>query len=247
MDKLQKIAMTYQNILQIKYYFKIAKKQVDHQFIISFEKSDFFHLAGLHKLRDVTVLRLEKNKESIFNSIVNGDISFSQIENSFFYNDIERRLLYLGRLQSLLDNNQIVFQYLESKNNASCIKAEYLLEEGYEKDILFMFLSQRNKYMSQGIPTMCCRSFFPMDRLDYSRNQPIYTLLKKVKIDTITGAKTVQYDRSKIIEQAKTTRSESERKSIMQQLNEKKAQLAIRDVLVEKKNSQKVKPDHERF
>lgn len=101
--------------------------------------------------------------------------------------------------------------------------------------------------MSQGIPTMCCRSFFPMDRLDYSRNQPIYTLLKKVKIDTITGAKTVQYDRSKIIEQAKTTRSESERKSIMQQLNEKKAQLAIRDVLVEKKNSQKVKPDHERF
>ncbi|MDE6846912.1 MAG: hypothetical protein K2J99_14280 [Lachnospiraceae bacterium] len=247
MDKLQKIAMTYQNILQIQYYFEIAKKQVDHQFIISFEKGDFFHLAGLHKLKDVTVLQVKKNKESIFNSIVNGEISFSQIENSFFYNDIENRLSYLGKLQSLLDNNQIVFQYLESKNKASCIKAEYLMEEGYEKDILFMFLSQRNNYMSQGIPIMCCRSFFPMDQLDYSKNQPAYTLLKKIKIDNITGEKTVQYDRSRIMEQAKAARTEPERKSIMMQLNEKKAQLAIKDALAEKKHIQKGKQNHERF
>ncbi len=247
MDKLQKIAMAYQNIMPIQYYFEIAKKQVGHQFTISFEKGDFFHLAGLHKLRDVTVLQVKKNKESIFNSIVNGEISFSQIENSFFYNDIEKRLSYLGKLQSLLDNNQIVFQYLESKNKASRIKAEYLMEEGYEKDILFMFLSRRNKHMPQNIPIMCCRSFFPMEQLDYSKNQPSYTLIKKIKIDTVTGTKTVQYDRNKIMEQAKAARTESERKSIMQQLNEKKAQIAIKEVLEEKDNVRKNKHQPERF
>ncbi len=42
MDKLQKIAMAYQNIMQIQYYFEIAKEQVYYQFTIFFEKDDFF-------------------------------------------------------------------------------------------------------------------------------------------------------------------------------------------------------------
>lgn len=110
-----------------------------------------------------------------------------------------------------------------------------------------MFLSDRSKTERLNVPIMCCRSFFPMENFDYTKNQPIYTLLKKVKTDTFTGQKTVQYDRSKIIEQAKAAQSEPERRSIMQHLNEKKAQLAIRDAMAEKRNIQKDKQDHERF
>ncbi len=101
--------------------------------------------------------------------------------------------------------------------------------------------------MPQNIPIMCCRSFFPMEQLDYSKNQPSYTLIKKIKIDTVTGTKTVQYDRNRIMEQAKAARTESERKSIMQQLNEKKAQIAIKEVLEEKDNVRKNKHQPERF
>lgn len=92
---------------------------------------------------------------------------------------------------------------------------------------------------------MCCRSFFPMDKLDYTKNQSSYTLLKKIKVDIITGEKTVQYDRSRILVQAKQAASGPERKSIMQQLNEKKAQMAINTVLAEK-NREKNKHEHER-
>lgn len=246
MDKLQMMSLTYKSIMQTQYYFEIAKKHVVHKFILDFEKADFFHMAGLHKLKDVTILQTRKNKELIFDGISKGDISFAQIENSFFYHDIEKRLSYLGKLQGILDSNQIVFQYLENKNKASCIKADYLLEEGYEEDIVYIFLSERNRKAQHDVPVMCCRSFFPMEQLDYSRNQPSYTLLKKIKTDMADGSRTVQYDRSKILDQAKAAKSEPERRSVMQQLNEKKAQIAINDVLADKKNIQRDKQQPQR-
>ena len=61
--------------------------------------------------------------------------------------------------------------------------------------------------------------------------------MKKVKIDALTGEREIQYDRGAILDKAKSASSEPERKSIMQQLNEKKAQAAINDVLNEKKKA----------
>ncbi|MFG6337448.1 MAG: hypothetical protein K1W31_03095 [Lachnospiraceae bacterium] len=246
MDKLQKTVLAYQTVMQTQYYFEIAKKNTKIEFVLTFEKEDFFHMAGLHKLKDVTTLQIEMSKGIIFDRIANGNITFDQVKNSYFYQDIEKRLSYLEKIQKLLDSNQIVFQYLESRNKASYIKADYLLEEGYKTDIIYIFLNERSKAEKGQIPIMCCRSFFPMNQLDYTRNQPSYTLLKKIKIDTHTGNRTVQYDRSKILEQAKAAGSESERRSVLQQLNEKKAQLAIREVLDQRKNLQKDKQDRER-
>lgn len=246
MDKLLKIAKSFQSIMQMQYYFEIAKKQKVQKFILTFEKADFHHIAGLHKLKDVTVLQKKTNKMAIFDSICKGDILFSQIENSFFYNDIEKRISYLEMMQEVLDNNQAVFRYLENKNGVSHIKADYLLEEGYNKDILYMFLSERHKTEQRDIPIMCCRSFFPMSQLDYTKNQPSYTLLKKIRVDTVTGERVVQYDRSKILDQAKAAPSETERKSILAQLNEKRAQIAIRNVLEGKQELRKDKQEHAR-
>lgn len=121
-----------------------------------------------------------------------------------------------------------------------------MLEEGYKTDVIYIFLNERSRAEKGQIPIMCCRSFFPMNQLDYSRNQPSYTLLKKVKIDTFTGNRTVQYDRSKILNQAKAAGSEPERRSVLQQLNEKKAQLAIKEALNERKNIQRDRKNYER-
>lgn len=246
MDKLQQTALAYQSVMRAQYYFEIAKKNTKHEFVLTFEKEDFFHMAGLHKLKDVTTLQIEKSKGNIYDRILDGNITLDQVVNSFFYQDIEKRLSYLGKIQELLDNNQIFFQYLENKNKASYIKADYLMEEGCETDVIYIFLSERSKAEKGQIPTMCCRSFFPMNQLDYTRNQPSYTLLKKIKIDTVTGNRTVQYDRSKILEQAKSVGTESERKSVLQQLNEKKAQLAIKEVLNQRKELRRDKQEPER-
>lgn len=83
-----------------------------------------------------------------------------------------------------------------------------------------------------------------MENFDYTIDQPSYTLIKKIKIDTIAGNKILQYDRSKIIEESKKAVSEPERRSILQQLNEKKAQQAVSDILSEKRRKQQ---DYTRF
>ena len=40
-----------------------------------------------------------------------------------------------------------------------------------------------------------CRTFFPKAEKDYAQSQPRYTLLKKEKINIVTGEVTVQYGR----------------------------------------------------
>ncbi len=112
--------------------------------------------------------------------------------------------------------------------------------------IRFSDIEKSSKADARGIPIMCCRSFFPMNQLDYTKNQPSYTLLKKIRTDTVTGERIVQYDRSKILDQAKAASSETERRSILTQLNEKRAQIAIRDVLESKREIRKDKQEHER-
>lgn len=246
MDKLQKIALNYKEILNMRYYFEIAKKQNMQIFNLTFEKTDFFHLAGLHKLTDIAAVQSEPNKEIVFNNIINGSISHDLIQHSRFYSSIHNRLSYLGDIGKILDSNQIVFKYLSKSNRLSRIEADYLLENAHETDIIYIFLNERVKVDKGNIPIMCCRSFFPMSQLDYTKNQPSYTLLKKVRIDTVTGERVVQYDRSKILDQAKAAPSETERRSILAQLNEKRAQVAIRNVLEGKQELRKDKLEHAR-
>lgn len=247
MDELQKIAIKYKELLHKQYYFELARKQQVVRFDLTFEKSDFNHMAGLHKLTDIASIQNVYKKDRVFDNIIKGNISHELIKHSRFYHQIHDRLTFLENLEELLDGNQIVFKYIEKMNMVSRIEADYLLENAHKTDIIYIFLSERSKEDKTQVPIMCCRSFFPMNELDYSKNQPSYTLLKKVKIDTVTGERVIQYDRSKIIEQAKTARTEPERRSIMQQLNEKKAQLAIKEILDERKNISKNKHDHERY
>lgn len=231
MDILLNVAEKFATIMNKKYYFEIAKKNNLMEFVLTFEKYDFYHLAGLHKLTDIAELQNEFNKGKIFNSILDGNITYDLINCSRFFNKISNRLNLLGDLEYILDSNQLLFKYLEEKNKISRIEADYLLENAHNMNVIYIFLSERNKNEISNLPIMCCRSFFAMDKLDYSKNQPSYTLLKKIKVNTFSGEKIVQYDRKNILEKAKAATTETERKSIMQQLNENKARLAINDVM----------------
>ena len=68
---------------------------------------------------------------------------------------------------------------------------DYLLKmgDGMMLDISFLYIDRG----SSGL--YFCRSFFPMDRTDYTKNQMQYTLLKKEKIHLKTGEAVVSYDR----------------------------------------------------
>ena len=72
----------------------------------------------------------------------------------------------------------------------SVIQADYLLQNEFDGQAVYLFLAQR-----MGDDTQVCRTFFPKEDKDYAEGQPRYTLLKKEKINRKTGEVIVQYDR----------------------------------------------------
>ncbi len=244
MDLLKKAAKEFEKLLSTTYYFEIARKNIAKKFALNFIPEDFHHICGLHKLKDIGLVQTGP-RGRIYQDIIKNKITFADIVISNYYDNIADRINFICNIGNILDSNQIIFKYMEKSNQISRIEADYLLQNAHQQDIIYIFLNERAKTEKTDLSVMCCRSFFPMDKLDYTKNQSSYTLLKKIKVDIITGEKTVQYDRSRILVQAKQAASGPERKSIMQQLNEKKAQMAINTVLAEK-NREKNKHEHER-
>ena len=101
MDMLKKTAIEFNKLLSINYYFEIAKKQNLHKLVLSFEKSDFYHLSGLHKLTDIAALQREPNKGKIFDNILDDNITYNLIKRSRFFTNMNVRLELSGKLEEI--------------------------------------------------------------------------------------------------------------------------------------------------
>ena len=177
MTLLYDAAKAFQNLLDIEYDFLIARKGVTVPVRVVFHKSHFYHLAGLHYLTDIQLLR--GDREKLFNRIILGEITDADIEKSHFYKKIESRLKELKNLESYFDSNTLVFKYNSITANFSLIKADYLLESKTEMMTTYTFLAKNadNNFF--------CKSFFPKDKQDYSFGQTNWSILLKKKINLI--------------------------------------------------------------
>lgn len=182
--------MAFQALLNYEYHFIIGRKGKIREFYLTFDKGDFHHLIGLHKLKDIAQIQ-QGMREKVFDKILSGEISELLIRKSSYYEQMESRIVPLISLEKMLDGNNLIFRYNEKIQKFSLIKADYLLE-GNSKDIpIYLFLGARNENEKEQM----CRTFFRIEEKDYTIGQPQYTLLKKEKRNLMTGDQTVQYDR----------------------------------------------------
>ena len=176
-------------LLSTEYELVLGRKGVSVTLRISFDKKDCFHLMGLQYLVDRP--ELSRDRGRVFDEIADGTITIEKIESSDFYNKIEQRVHFLPLLEQMIDSNDTVFKYNKKANMYTMIEADYLMENNVESRNLFLFLSndEGDNYF--------CRSFFPEEKMDYSKNQASWTLLYKKKIDLSTRIETVLYNRIK--------------------------------------------------
>ena len=113
------------------------------------------------------------------------------IKSSDFYHKIQDRVHFLPLLEKMLDSNDTVFKYNKKANVYSMIKADYLMKNHMEGKNLFLFLSNARD------DSYFCRSFFPEEKMDYTKNQASWTLLYKKKRNLIDGSEYILYDRLK--------------------------------------------------
>ena len=91
----------------------------------------------------------------------------------------------------MLDSNDTVFKYNKKANVYSVIEADYLMKNHMEGKNIFLFLSNARD------DSYFCRSFFPEEKMDYTKNQASWTLLYKNKRNLIDGSEHILYDRFK--------------------------------------------------
>ena len=190
MDLLQECALAFQSLLVYEYHFWIGRKGQLKEFYLTFQKSDFHHLAGLHKLKDIVQIQ-QGMREKIFDDILMGKLTMKQLQKSIYFEQMSGRIFPLIGLENMLDDNNMIFRYNEKMHRFSLIKADYLLE-GYANDIpSFLFLGKRKDNESEQM----CRTFFRIGDIDYTEGQPQYTLLKKEKKHLPSGIISAQYNR----------------------------------------------------
>jgi len=194
MELLLQCAENYEKLLNIAYRFIIARKGVKREFTLTFQKSDFHHIAGLHKLADARQV-LRNTRESIFDKILNGDITQKLIEKSDFYSQMSARLEHLFRLEEILDSEHLIFKYNENVRVYSRIKSDFLIEGRLESSIVYLFLGSRDE---SDMKNQMCRTFFPKTDIDYSFCQPHYTLLKKEKVRISDGKLLISYNKGSL-------------------------------------------------
>jgi len=70
MDLLLKCARVFKHLLGYQYHFVLGRKGVKREILLGFNETDFHHLVGIHKLRDLQIAR--GNRKKVFNDILSG-------------------------------------------------------------------------------------------------------------------------------------------------------------------------------
>lgn len=181
-DILQLAAKAYQQLNTIEYHIVLGRKSKSHAIEIAFRPDNFYHLAGLHKLKKRYSFQQQTSKW-VLSHILNGTLSVDTFSKDQNFLKVKERLHALCILEKVLDSDQTQF-YLYDRRKIffpTKITADYLAKGsvGNEVVIFSFFIRDDNKY--------CANSIFPESTYDYSQKQMQYTVLLKNKIQRNNG------------------------------------------------------------
>jgi len=181
-DILQMAAKAFAELTKMEFHIVLGRKGHTTTLNIVFRPENFYHLAGLHKLK----LRYDFQSRTsawVLANIIKGKITTSQISGDANYHRIYDRLSALQNLAAILEDSETKFYAYENKKVffATKIVADYLAKGKYNNEVITFsfFVKETDCY--------CVNSIFPMEKYDYSVRQTQYTVLLKEKIVNKNG------------------------------------------------------------
>jgi hypothetical protein len=164
MDPLWKKASEYGEYLRLEHGFGLEDGRMI-RFV--FHDSDFAHLIGFHKLKDLTrTIGTPSSRvidpKSIYREILLGHIRMEMLEESCFFREIAERFEAFGKasLESLLSSASII-DFNPDLIRTEMRKVRYLLVKEENRKYLHLALGQEGK------PDRCYPVSFFVDSRDY--------------------------------------------------------------------------------
>lgn len=176
-------AQAYSKIMDYEYRFVVVRNRNTKpvEIILHFEKDDFHHLCGLHKLVDIEGIRSEK-REIVFDKIIQGIYTDNMFSKSFAYDSITDRIDCLESLQNILDDKNVIFKFNKNVNKHSKIEADYVINSEISEIRRYYFIFENSNKKYSG-----CSCFSrTKDKNDYTKGHTPYTILYKGKINLNT-------------------------------------------------------------
>ena len=192
-DLLYGSAATWLDLMEYRYVFTYGYRKKLHRFTLSFYAEDFYHLAGLHYLDDISLPLYNRGKYP--RKIFEGRIRYSDIVKSqYFAEYIEPRLKALSRLQDILENDFTLYEYHpELYSFTTTIDANYVIYSNIEAGNFVFFV--KVDFDKSVDSNYLCKSIFEMDYHDFRQNQRSRALLKKEKVHIKDGTVSVLFNR----------------------------------------------------
>ena len=183
MNKVQRNAKAYANLLDIEYIFYLSYRTNICKVILRFEREDFRHLEGIGQLKDLPLHSISGGK--IFEMAVDGNITEEELRKSSEYEKgfIKRKIDHLYLLEDFIDNNEVIFNYIKHKTKGTRIQAKIFLYKDIQGQDIYLFLDSSNED-EYYYP----RSFVVAPELNYRQGQYKYTVLWKEKRNRRTGS-----------------------------------------------------------
>ena len=166
-DLLYQAVKFYQdNLVGRKFEIVAGKKNNKSIQIISFELERFYHLLGLHKLKDIPLIQRPARK--VYHEILKGKITYNDIAHSEHLQEMEDRLIYHQELLNVLNIKSLYYKSLHGEFKG--IEADCFLCNEIIPQVLFAFLFSKNN----SVPV----TFFTRSERDtYIRNSIKWTVL----------------------------------------------------------------------
>lgn len=191
-----KAAQAWQILTQTEYRITAGRKGKAVSFRLDFDFADFPHLAGMQYAQDADFgLRpSEYYGEKLVPALLSGKMDASRIEKSRNWEKIKGRLNAIIGLQQTLDSDFSIALFDPSRvHTNSKIDADYVIKNLDSGETYFVFIDEDKAHRHY------CKSAFTKTNIDYMKNQPLLTVLKKEKIEN--GSSRVLYQHPNFKEQ----------------------------------------------
>lgn len=182
MDIIYECAAKFFTLQDFEYTFVVSKSRKSLELKLNFMESDFFHLAGLQYLTDISIPKNRKNtlhsileKKNITDALLQKSRHFVQPKPD---KDVKSRIEELRFLEQYLDtdNSIRIFTTRNSPHLSSQIDADYIIESQFKHstDTVYIFLKERKEDPTH----LCAVSFFKKGNLTFGGDS-LYWLLKE--------------------------------------------------------------------